>query len=79
MELPQYKEFLNKIDEIEHSDYSYVRRHNMKRRAERKYNIFITPITCDENCPYKKMCEKENAKPCFHEDNITFTRYERKV
>ena len=57
--LPQYKDFVAKIKEIDDSKLTEYRRIKAKKKIEEEYNIFIIPLYCDYRCPYKKICDEE--------------------
>ena len=79
--LPQYKDFIARIKEIEKSGYTELNKRDDKKEAEKKYGIFTTPSICNNKCPYKEICNKELKKMWKKvlSNNIDATAFRRRI
>jgi len=79
---PRYDEFIAKIDFINNEGWSREERNRLRKITEKKYGILIIPLKCDDTCPYKQQCKKENTKlradMLSKEDGDVYGRYDRR-
>jgi len=60
--LPNYEYFVSEIKRINNSNFTDYIKNRDKKRVAKGLGIRLVPLNCDNNCPYKKECDKECAE-----------------